>query len=451
MLTSDPQQGASNYSPPAGRSIWLSHASDPGVLLQGIIMMNISRRNLIKTGAVGVLAAGVSPMLSATSVFAQGETVAVGSLHDLTGGTDVYGVPSHACMKMAIAEINAAGGLLGKQIELKTYDGQSDIKKFPQYAQQAALQDKVVMLQGAITGASREATRPVLRRYKVPFVYGTIYEGGLCETNTISVNTGSDQQAIPLLDWSFKNLGKKVFYIGADYNAPRNIGIWTNHLANQNGGTVVGEEYYPLDVTDFSTAIAKIQAAKPDYVHSCLVGGPHMAFYRQWAAAGMLKKIPIVSVVFGGGNEHMVLTPEETDGIIVAYNYFEEIDTPANRDFLARADKTMGASRPYINGIAIGGYTGPMIWAEAVKRAGSFDYAALMDALKTDIEWAGPSGKMVLEAKTRSTIQDMHIMQVENRKWKLLETQSQVRPFDFGGACDLLANPRNTEILVPKV
>lgn len=111
----------------------------------------------------------------------------------------------------------------------------------------------------------------------------------------------------------------------------------------------------------------------------------------------------------------------------------------------------MGASRPYINGIAIGGYTGPMIWAEAVKRAGSFDYAALMDALKTDIEWAGPSGKMVLEAKTRSTIQDMHIMQVENRKWKLLETQSQVRPFDFGGACDLLANPRNTEILVPKV
>ena len=135
---------------------------------------------------------------------------------------------------------------------------------------------------------------------------------------------------------------------------------------------MVGDDYYPLDVTDFSTAISKIQAAKPDYVHSCLVGGPHMSFYRQWAAAGMLHKVPIVSIVFAGGNEHTVLTPEETDGIVVAYNYFEEIDTPDNKAFLKRVTATAGPDHPYVNGIAIGGYTGPMIWAEAVKRARQF-------------------------------------------------------------------------------
>jgi branched-chain amino acid transport system substrate-binding protein len=173
---------------------------------------------------------------------AESDTVKVASLHDLSGAVDVYGIPSHMCMKVAIDEINAAGGLLGKNIELKVYDGQSNIKNYPRYAQQAALEDKVVMLQGSITGASREATRPVLRRYNVRFVYGTIYEGGLCELNAISVNTGSDQQAVPLLEWSFKNLGKKVFYIGADYNAPRNIGIWTHYLAGLHGGEVVGDD-----------------------------------------------------------------------------------------------------------------------------------------------------------------------------------------------------------------
>lgn len=220
--------------------------------------MKLTRRTFLSSGAQTALGLTLSMgMWGRAPAYAQADTVTVGSLHDLSGGVDVYGVPSHTCMKFAIDEINAAGGLLGERIDLKTYDGQSDIKKYPQYAQQAALQDKVVMLQGAITGASREATRPVLRRYKVPFVYGTIYEGGLCEMNAISVNTGSDQQAIPLLEWAFKNLGKKVYYIGADYNAPRNIGIWTHYLAKQNGGEVVGEEYYPLDVTDFSTPSAK--------------------------------------------------------------------------------------------------------------------------------------------------------------------------------------------------
>jgi len=412
--------------------------------------MDISRRAFLQSAAIGSAAVGSLAFESQPS-WAQADSVNVGSLHDLSGAVDVYGIPSHMCMRIAIEEINAAGGLLGKKIELKVYDGQSDIKKYPQYAQRASLEDKVVMLQGAITGASREATRPVLRRYKVPFVYGTIYEGGLCEMNAISVNTGSDQQAVPLLEWSFKNLGKKVFYIGADYNAPRNIGIWTRYLAQQHGGEVVGDDYYPLDVTDFSTAISKIQAAKPDYVHSCLVGGPHMSFYRQWAAAGMLHKIPIVSIVFAGGNEHMVLTPEETDGIIVAYNYFQELDAPENKAFLKRVEAAAGADHPYVNGIAIGGYNGPMIWAEAVKKAGSFERGALMAAVAQGIEWNGPGGRMVLDGKTHSTQQDVHIIQVKDRKWTLIETKKQVPPYDFAGRCDLVKNPRNTEILVPLV
>ena len=92
-----------------------------------------------------------------------------------------------------------------------------------------------------------------------------------------------------------------------------------------------------------------------------------------------------------------------------------------------------------------------MIWAEAVKKAGSFERDALMAAVAQRIEWSGPSGRMVLDGKTHSTQQDVHIIQVKDRKWSLIETKKQVPPYDFGGRCNLLANPKNTEILVPRV
>lgn len=411
--------------------------------------MTLSRRSFLHSAA----AVSTLPIFGslAGSAIAASDSVAIASLHDLSGPLDAFGVPSHMCMKFAVEQLNAAGGLLGKMIELKTYDGQSDINKFPQYAQQAALNDRVVMLQGAITGASREATRPVLRRYKVPFVYGTIYEGGLCEKNAISVNTGGNQQVVPLLEWSFKNLGKKVHYIASDYNAPRNFGLWNHVIAKRDGGEVVGDDYYPLDVTDFSGAIAKIQAAKPDFVHSCLVGGPAMSFYRQWAAAGMLKKIPIISIVFGGGQEHEILTPEESDGVIAAYNYFQELDTPQNKAFITALEASVGKEHPYVNGIAIGGYNGVMIWAEAVKKAGSFDRDAVIGAFESGISWEGPGGLMVTDGPTHNTTQDVHIIKVENRVWSLIETRKQIRPYDYEGRCDLVKNPKNTEILTPQI
>ncbi len=411
--------------------------------------MTFSRRSFLHSAA----ALSAMPIVSslAGSALAASDSVAIASLHDLSGPLDAFGVPSHMCMKFAVEQLNAAGGLLGKMIELKTYDGQSDINKFPQYAQRAALNDRVVMLQGAITGASREATRPVLRRYKVPFVYGTIYEGGLCEKNAISVNTGGNQQVVPLLEWSFKNLGKKVHYIASDYNAPRNFGLWNHVIAKRDGGEVVGDDYYPLDVTDFSGAIAKIQAAKPDFVHSCLVGGPAMSFYRQWAAAGMLKKIPIISIVFGGGQEHEILTPEESDGVIAAYNYFQELDTPQNKAFITALEASVGKQHPYVNGIAIGGYNGVMIWAEAVKKAGSFDRDAVIAAFESGISWEGPGGLMVTDGPTHNTTQDVHIIKVKNRVWSLIETRKQIRPYDYEGRCDLVKNPKNIEILTPQI
>lgn len=410
--------------------------------------MNISRRMFLHSSAAA--AATLAGLFADHALSASSDSVAIASLHDLSGPLDIYGIPSNLCMQVAVNEINAAGGLLGKKIDLKVYDTQSDVNKNPQYAQKAILSDRVVMVQGAMTGAAREAARPVLRRYKTPFFYGSIYEGGLCEKNSFCVNTGGNQQVVPLLEWSFKNLGKKLYYIAADYNAPRNFGVWNHVVAKREGGEVVQDDYYPLDVTDFTAAIAKIQAAKPDIVHSCLVGGPAMSFYRQWAAAGMLKKIPIISIVFGCGNEHQVLSPEESDGITVAYNYFQELDTPKNKEFLAKVEAATGRNHPYINGDAFGGYSGVMLWAEGVKRAGRFERAAVMAALESGIRWDGPGGVMTTDGPTHNTTQDVHIITVKNRVWNLAETRAQIAPDPYGGQCNVFTNPNQTDFLMPK-
>ena len=105
-------------------------------------------------------------------------------------------------------------------------------------------------------------------------------------------------------------------------------------------------EFFPLDVTNFGPSIAKIQAAKPDYVWSALVGGAHISFYRQWAAAGMGKKIPMASTTFALGNEHIVLTPEEANGIVVCYNYFQELNTPVNTAFVERFTSASAPTTP---------------------------------------------------------------------------------------------------------
>ncbi|UVO30660.1 ABC transporter substrate-binding protein [Bradyrhizobium arachidis] len=411
--------------------------------------MNLSRRTLLRSSAA-VSAASVFGSLAGSASPAS-DTVTIASLYDLSGPFDVYGAPSNMCTEFAVKELNAAGGLLGKQVVLKAYDCQSDINKGPQYAQQAALRDRAVMAVGALTGAAREATRPVLRKYKVPYFYGSIYEGGACEPNIFCCSTEGNQQVVPLLEWSFKTLGKRLYYIASDYNAPRTFGAWNHVMAKREDGEVLADDYYPLDVTDFTAAIAKIQAAKPDFIHSCLVGGPSMSFYRQWAAAGMLKKIPIVSIIFGGGQEHEILAPEETNGIYAAYNYFQELDTPRNRAFLARFAQAMGQNHAYINGEAIGGYNTVMLWAEAVKRANSFDRDAVMKAWETGITWEGPGGKMVTDGPTHHTTQDVRIIRVENRVWSLVATKEQIQPDSYGGRCDVFAHPNQTEFLMPQM
>jgi len=411
--------------------------------------MTINRRKVLKAMS-GSAAIAATASLAARNAHAAGE-IPVASIHDMSGGLDIYGKPMEDAMKLATEELNAAGGLLGRKIKLISYDSQSNMQQYTQFAQQAALKDKVAVVHGGITSASREVIRPVLKRFNTLYFYNTQYEGGVCDRNTFCTGQTPAQNVEILMPHVMKKWGKKVYVVAADYNYGQITSDWVKKYTKDNGGEVVAVDFFPLDVTQFGPAIQKIQAAKPDIVLSALVGGAHISFYRQWAAAGMKGKIPMCSTTFSGGNEHIVLSPEETDGMVTAFSYFQQIDYPYNKSFVANWHKRFGADYPYITELAVATYQGMHLWALGVKKAGSVDRMKVIQALESGISFDGPSGKVTIDPATHHCTLDIHIAEVKNKKMVVLEAFKQRKPVDTAAVCNLIKNPNENKQFVIKI
>ena len=256
--------------------------------------MRADRRRFLKTAGATLGAVSLGPWVVRGSL-AQANVIKVASIHDLSGGLDIYGRPMVDCLTYAVEEINAAGGLLGKQIKLISYDAQSNIQLYTQFATEAATKEKVAVVHAGITSASREAIRPVLKRFNTLYFYNTQYEGGVCDRNCFCTGSTPTQNVDKLVPFTLKRFGKEVYVVAADYNYGQITSKWVKKFTQENGGEVLNIDYFPLEVSDFGPAITKIQAAKPDFVMSVLVGGNHISFYRQWAAVGMNKTVPVAS------------------------------------------------------------------------------------------------------------------------------------------------------------
>jgi len=402
--------------------------------------MKISRRDFLAAGGAAAVAGGLRPL----AAFAQGSEIKLGSVLDNSGNLDIYGKPMVMATTMAVEELNAAGGLLGRKIKAIQYDTQSDIALYTKFAQQLSRTDKVDVVHGGITSASREAIRQTFKRANTLYFYNVLYEGGVCDRNCVVTGTTPAQAVEPIVEFAMKKWGNKVYILAADYNYGQITAKWLQHYIGQRKGTVAATDFFPLDVADFGSTIAKIQQAGPTWVVSALVGGAHMSFYRQWAASGMTNKIPLASTTFGVGNEHLALSPAEGDGILIAGNYSQEATTPANKDFLARWQKRFGDTK-IVHEIAVSQYQGIYVWAAAVKKAGSLKRDALLKAIESGISIEGPAGTVTIEPKTHHAALDIHLMEVKNQKLSILQTVKQRQPSDTLQYCDLQKNPNENK------
>ncbi|MCD6682046.1 MAG: transporter substrate-binding protein [Burkholderiaceae bacterium] len=402
--------------------------------------MSITRRDFV--AGAGLAALGTA--LPLRGAFAQGAPIKVGVLLDASGNIDIYGKPMAMASRMAVDEINEAGGLLGRKLQLIEYDTQSDIALYTKFAQQLVRDDKVHVVHGGITSASREAIRQTFRRANTLYFYNILYEGGVCDRNTVCTGTTPAQVIEPVVDLAMKRWGNKVYVLAADYNYGQIAAKWIAHYVKQRNGTTLKTDFFPLDVADFGSTIAKIQQEKPSFVVSALVGGAHMSFYRQWAASGMNTRIPLAATVFGVGNEQLALSAAEGDGILIAGNYSQEIDTPANKDFLARWQKRFGDPRS-VHEIAVSQYQGIHLWAQAVRNAKAIEHAPVLAALEAGVSIEGPSGTVTIEPKTHHAALDVRVMEVKGQKNTILETVKQRPPSDTAQYCDLQKNPKENK------
>jgi branched-chain amino acid transport system substrate-binding protein len=409
--------------------------------------MSINRRAFLKTGVAGAVFA---PALI-KSAAAAGDPIVVASMYDLSGGLEGSGKPMYDVLNFAVDEMNAAGGLLGRPVKVVSFDTQTNMQLYAQYAQQAALKDKVAVVHGGITSASREVIRPVLDKYKTLYFYDMPYEGGVCDRNIFIDGVTPAHNTQVLVEYGMKTFGKKVYTLAADYNYGQITADWVKKYVKDGGGEVLGTEFFPLDATNFGSTISKIQAAKPDWIMTVLVGGGPISFYRQFHAAGLSGKIPVVSTTFGGDNAQLVLTPEESNGIVVAYNYLETLDNPVNKSFLKRFRAKYGAGYPPISDLTMSSYQGILLWAAGVKKAGSIDRMKVIEALESGISIDAPSGKVTIDPATHHCIFDVHLAKMENREWSLIQTFPQRQPADTAAVCDLKKNPRDAKQYIIKV
>ncbi|GGE37674.1 branched-chain amino acid ABC transporter substrate-binding protein [Halopseudomonas oceani] len=324
--------------------------------------------------------------VNTTGLAVTDDTVKVGILHSITGTMAISETGSVEAEMLAIEQINAMGGVLGRQIEIIQEDGASDWPTFAEKARKLLVQDRVASVFGCWTSASRKAVLPVFENENGMLYYPTFYEGLEQSKNVIYTGQEATQQIIAGLDWIAEEKDAKTFYlVGSDYIWPRTSNkIARKHIEDVLGGEVVGEEYYPLGNTNFGSLINKIRLKKPDVVYSSIVGGSNVAWWKQLKAAGITADRQTIMTISVTEDEVLGIGGENMEGFYSAMKYFQSLDNENNQAFVD-AFKARWGEDSVIGDVTQAAYLGPWLWKAAVEKAGSFDVDAVA-AASADIE-----------------------------------------------------------------
>src|SRR6476659_2470 len=329
---------------------------------------------LLALSAITASAKPPTAEVNTTGLAVTDDTVTVGQLHSATGTMAISETGSIQAERLAIDQINASGGILGRKIEIIQEDGASDWPTFAEKARKLLVNDKVAAVFGCWTSASRKAVLPVFEKENGLLYYPTFYEGLEQSKNVFYTGQEATQQILAGLDLIAKEKKAKTYYlVGSDYIWPRTSNkIARKHIENVLKGEVVGEEYYALGSTQFNSVINKIKRTKPDVIFTDVVGGSNVAFYKQLKAAGVdLSKQALLTIS---------VTEDEIDGIggeniagaYACMKYFQSLDNANNKEFVA-AFKKMWGEKTVIGDVTQAGYLGPWLWKLTCEKAGSFD------------------------------------------------------------------------------
>ncbi len=325
--------------------------------------------------------------------------IKVGVLHSLSGTMAISETSVVDATLLAIEEVNERGGVLGRKIQPIVVDGRSDWPTFAKEAERLITEENVSAIFGGWTSASRKTMLPVFEKYDHLLFYPVQYEGLEQSPNIVYTGAAPNQQAIPAIDWAFKNLSTKFFLVGSDYVFPRSANEIVKERISELGGEVVGEEYRLLGASDFNNVIDKIVETHPDVIINTINGDSNVWFFKQLREKGIYSAdIPTISLSIAE-DEIQTMGIESMAGDYAVWNYFQSVDTSTNYDFITAFKKKYGEHRVTDDPMEAG-YIGVYLFAMAVEAAGTDDVKAIREAVK-GLVLNAPEGVVGVDPQTQ--------------------------------------------------
>ncbi len=370
-------------------------------------------------------------MKSATS--AAREPIKAGLIADLTGPLSFVGVANANVAGMVVDDVNAEGGLLGRPVELRLEDSATNDEIAAAKARKLVEQDQVDVVFGGIYSSTREAIKgPAVIEGGTLYIYPEQYEGQESDPLIFCTGPVPAQQVDPFIPWMMRETGAKTFYLpSADYIWPHVLNARVRQVVTANGGSIVGEEYHPLDHTDYRATVDRIVSSGADAVFNTIVPPGLTPFFEQLHESGFTRRGGQLICTYFDENFLNMVPAAHVEGLYGCLDYYRAVEDPFSRKLLARYDDLYPGDAKFTGGSACSGlYRGLRFWAAAVTEAGSLVQEDVIAALDHAQVADGPGGPASMVPGQHHARMNMYIARARAGRFEVVESLGAIDPHE---------------------
>jgi branched-chain amino acid transport system substrate-binding protein len=362
---------------------------------------------------------------------AETDPIKVGVIMDQTGPLSFMGIASANVARMVIADINDNGGLLGRSVELCLEDSETEDSAAEAAATKLVQEDHVDVIFGGIYSSTRQAIKgPAVVDGKTLYIYPEQYEGQECDPLIFCTGPVPAQQVEPLIPWLMERTGAKSFYLpSADYIWPHVLNDKVREVVTAGGGSIVGEDYYPLDHIDYAETVERIMSTGAEVVFNTIVPPGLTPFLEQLYEAGFAKRGGQLVCTYFDENFLSLAPAAHVEGLYSCLDYYQDVSDPFSEALLARYNELFPGSAMFTAGSACSGmYRGLRFWEAAVKEAGSLEQDDVIAALDHATLAVGPGGPAEMVPGQHHVRMNMYIAQANDGVFKVVEKLGAIDP-----------------------
>jgi ABC-type branched-subunit amino acid transport system substrate-binding protein len=358
------------------------------------------------------------------------DPIKVGVIADQTGPLSFVGLANANVARMVIGDINAKGGLLGRPLELHLEDSATDDAVAAAVAAKL-VEDDVDVVFGGIFSSTRQAIKgEAVVKGKTLYIYPEQYEGEESDPLIFCTGPVPAQQIDLFIPWLMRETGAKTFYFpSADYIWPHVLNRRVREVVTANGGAIVGEEYFPLDHTDYAATVERINASGADVVFNTIVPPGASPFFAELYESGFTRRDGHLVCTYFDENFLNMVPAEHVEGLYGCLDYYQAIDDPFSKKLLAQYDALYPGTATFTGGSACSGlYRGLRLWAAAVAEAGSLVQADVIAALDHAAIADGPGGPASVVPGQHHVRMNMYIAQARGGRFEIVESLGAIDP-----------------------